>query len=387
MSSSDIAASSMIRPSKALASKSGQRHLFGPWLDFLGLGGLSLALMPIMAALPAETYRESVYGFTMLLAIVINHPHFAHSYQIFYRDFARKAFRGDNINLRMRYIAAGIVVPILLVLFFAMCIWQGDVRLLGYAANIMAFLVGWHYVKQGYGMLMVDAVLKRRFFPESDKRVFLANGYIVWAATWLKANSTIHERQLWGLHYYSFDIPAWISDVAVAAAVVAGAATVYVLMCRWKANGGSLPYTGVVAYLVTLYAWMLFVEISPLWLLVVPALHSLQYLVVVYRFQANMETAAPDAAAPPRAKSLQRLRMSRTGERLLGFALAGFFLGLIGFYGAPILLQRLVPVAPDVFGTGLFLFVFWIFINVHHYFLDNVMWRRENPEARQFLFS
>ena len=34
----------------------------------------------------------------------------------------------------------------------------------------------------------------------------------------------------------------------------------------------------------------------------------------------------------------------------------------------------------------MFLFVFWIFINVHHYFLDNVMWRRENPDTKKYLF-
>jgi hypothetical protein len=35
----------------------------------------------------------------------------------------------------------------------------------------------------------------------------------------------------------------------------------------------------------------------------------------------------------------------------------------------------------------MFLFVFWICINVHHYFLDNVMWRRENPDTRKYLFG
>jgi hypothetical protein len=31
--------------------------------------------------------------------------------------------------------------------------------------------------------------------------------------------------------------------------------------------------------------------------------------------------------------------------------------------------------------------MFWIFINVHHYFLDNVMWRRENPDTGKYLFG
>ena len=39
------------------------------------------------------------------------------------------------------------------------------------------------------------------------------------------------------------------------------------------------------------------------------------------------------------------------------------------------------------FGPSLFLFMFYIFINIHHYFLDNVMWRRGNPDVQQYIFS
>jgi hypothetical protein len=31
--------------------------------------------------------------------------------------------------------------------------------------------------------------------------------------------------------------------------------------------------------------------------------------------------------------------------------------------------------------------MFYIFINVHHYFLDNVMWRRGNPDVQQYIFG
>ncbi|TIN05254.1 MAG: hypothetical protein E5Y14_33750, partial [Mesorhizobium sp.] len=69
----------------------------------------------------------------------------------------------------------------------------------------------------------------------------------------------------------------------VFAAAASTAATVVMLINRWRKHGGTLPYNGVVAYVVSLYAWILFVRINPLWLLVVPALHSLQYLAVVWR--------------------------------------------------------------------------------------------------------
>ena len=74
-------------------------------------------------------------------------------------------------------------------------------------------------------------------------------------------------------------------------------------------------------------------------------------------------------------------------ERLGAFVLSGLLLGFIGFWGLPLLLDATVPYDRALFGNTMFVFVFWIFINVHHYFLDNVMWRRENPDTRKHLFG
>ena len=40
-----------------------------------------------------------------------------------------------------------------------------------------------------------------------------------------------------------------------------------------------------------------------------------------------------------------------------------------------------------VFGATLFLFIGWTFINIHHYFIDNVIWRCDTPEARRYPFT
>ncbi|TIP55617.1 MAG: hypothetical protein E5X68_35700, partial [Mesorhizobium sp.] len=87
---------------------------------------------------------------------------------------------GYDKSLQLRYIFAGVIVPVIMALFFAYGAATSNTRLLGFAANAMFFFVGWHYVKQGYGMLMVDAVLKRKFFDDRDKKVLLVNSYAVW---------------------------------------------------------------------------------------------------------------------------------------------------------------------------------------------------------------
>ncbi|MER9139825.1 hypothetical protein NKI20_26870 [Mesorhizobium sp. M0830] len=369
----------------ASVSVAPQKYLFGPFIDFFMLGGSALLILPVLYFVPLK-YEGLVALTAFLLSHLINQPHFAHSYQIFYRNYARKV-RGDGYDrsLQLRYIFAGIVVPLIMAAFFAYGAVTGNARLLGYATNAMGFFVGWHYVKQGYGMLMVDAVLKRKFFSDQDKKVLRFNGYAVWLFAWLQTNAVITERQFWGLDYYTFAVPPWLLNIAVAVAAASSAATVVMFANRWRKHGGALPYNGVVAYVVTLYAWILFVTINPLWLLVVPALHSLQYLAVVWRYQTNVERDRADAARDPGFKVLSILGpLYRL--RVLIFIVAGTILGALGFWLVPMALTALVPYDKQVLGSSLFLFIAWIFINVHHYFLDNVMWRRGNPEVSKYLF-
>ncbi|CDX54605.1 conserved membrane hypothetical protein [Mesorhizobium plurifarium] len=361
------------------------RYLFGPVADFLMLGGSAFLILPALFFVPHE-YEGSLAATMVVVAYLVNYPHFAHSYQIFYRNFGRKA-RGDGYDrsLQLRYIFAGVIVPAIMVLFFAYGAATSNTRLLGFAANAMFFFVGWHYVKQGYGMLMVDAVLKRKFFDNRDKKVLLANSYAVWILAWLQTNMAVTAGQYYGLQYYTFAAPSWITDIVLAAAVASTAATLLMLASRWRKNGGGLPYNGIVAYVASLYLWILIARINPLWLLVVPALHSLQYLAVVWRYQTNVERDVLDAARDQEPKILSVLG-PRYKLRVWGFIIGGAALGYLGFWLIPFMLTALVPYDKQVLGSSLFFFIVLVFINVHHYFLDNVMWRRGNPEVSKYLF-
>ena len=364
-----------------------KRYLFGPVVDFFCLGGVSVLVLPLLLLVPAAQYELQFSSFMLLLANFINHPHFAHSYQLFYRGFRSKAFTRElGAGMQARYLFSGVGVPLLLVCFFAFCILRGDVKLLGQGGNIMALFVGWHYVKQGYGMLMLDAALKRNFFKETDKKILLVNSYAVWIAAWLSANAYVASRQLAGLQFYTFDFPPPIVVAAQLAALATSAAAVWAILRHWRASR-SLLLNGIMAYVVSLYAWLLFVRINPLWIIVVPALHSLQYLIVVWRFELNVgksETARDGAAGQ---SALGRLLGGELAAHLVLFAVGGLSLGFVGFWGLPMLLNMYMPYDQALFGGALFVFVSWIFINVHHYFIDNVMWRRENPDTRRFLFS
>lgn len=348
------------------------RYLIGPLADFLLLGGGSIIILALVPFIwPKEADIAVVATTMLLLANLINHPHFANSYQLFYRDFRRRAF-GDKFPtaLRRKYFFAALVVPIFLAVFLSYGVITRNPDLLGWSTNLMFFLVGWHYVKQGYGMLMVDSVLKEKFLNASEKKILLWNAYTVWITSWLALNRNFTKIDYWELNYYTFSIPNEVFFPSVALTVLTTIFVGSVLIRKIQRERSAAPISGIVAYVVSLYIWLF--ATHPAMLLIIPAFHSLQYLAVVWRYRLNVEKS--NTGSRPIWKSFSL------------FLFVGFILGYIGFWLAPEWLNENVSYDRSIFGGSLFLFLFWTFINVHHYFLDNVMWRKENPDTRQFLF-
>ena len=363
-----------------------QRALFRPGVDFLLLGGGSLVVLAALAAFfpRDEGARAALAALMLWLAHVVNHPHFAHSYQIFYADFARKAFSPDSA-LRHRYRLAGVLVPLLMVVYFAVSLGLGSPELLGLAANVMYFTVGWHYAKQGYGILMVDAAKQGVRFGAAERRRLLWNTHLVWVTLWLAANDALSAKEFWGLTYYTLDLPDLALHAMFALVALSTLAVARDLFVRWRAGREPMPWNGLVAYACAVYIWLGVARYDPILLLVVPFFHSLQYLAVVWRFQVNVEHTRRAGAPAPTSPSPWRALLAPW--RLARFAVVGALLGAAGFWVAPVTFDTLAGYDQAVFGTTLFLFIGWTFINIHHYFLDNVIWRRENPEVRRYLFA
>ena len=368
-----------------------RRHLYTGWADFLVLGGGSWIVMGALAAFyPGDKESRLALAAVMLfVAHFVNHPHFAHSYQIFYAGFLRKAFAfGADDALGRRYRFAGVMVPAMLIAFFAVTLFQGSAALLGLAANAMFFTVGWHYAKQGFGILMLDAAYKGVAFDARERRNLLVNTHLSWVTFYLWTNNAVAAKYHWGLAYYAFDTPdplLWTMAALTAASLV----VVALDMLRKWALGRILPLNGVIAYVSSVYVWLVLARFDPILMLVVPAFHSLQYLGVVWRRQINVEGAsARERTGDARAGTSPAVRwLQSTPFALARFAVVGGLLGVVGFWWAPEFLDAHAGYDQALFGATAFLFMGSTFINIHHYFIDAVIWRRENADTRRYLFE
>lgn len=356
-------------------------HIHSAALDFLLLGGGSIPVLAAVVMLADAESRPAILVTVLVLSQFLNNPHFMHSYQIFYDAFGRKLRTGPQ-GLRVRYAVAGILVPALLVGWFALSAILADPALMGRAVNVMLFLVGWHYVKQGYGIFVVESVFQRRFLSETEKTVLRWNGYLAWLFSWVVGNLVVQRLTMQEVQYVTLGLPEWLAWVTGGLALVAGAATAVLLVRR--ALAGRMAWAGMFGYLSAVYVWLVLAMFEPMLVLLGPAFHSLQYLAVVYRYELN-RTAKTEGE--PVALFSGLLRLSAARAQFWKFVVLGVLAGTLAFHIVPEMLDAAIAYREDLFGPSMFVFMFFTFINVHHYFMDNVMWRKENPDVKEHLFS
>ena len=356
-------------------------YLHSPLIDFLCLGGGSMPVLIATVLLFGKQHEAAILVTVSILAVFLNNPHFMASYQIFYDRFAEKVSDRDS-PLRLRYWFAGVIVPAAMVVYFATSVISVEPAMIGRAVNVMFFLVGWHYVKQGYGVLIVESVLQRSFFSDNEKTILRWNGLAAWIFSWVYANRLIDTSEFKGFEYVSLGIPVEAAWVTGAVALALGAAMLAVLARR--AAAGRLPLNGTCGYLAAVYFWMALAYYNPMFLLLGPAFHSLQYLAIVSRYQLNKSEAEHGDGPVQLLNGMLEVTAAQAG--LIRFVFIGMIAGALAFIAVPVALDWAIAYKEELFGPSMFLAMFVVFINIHHYFLDNVMWRKENPDIKANLF-
>ena len=348
-------------------------------VEFLAVGGGTLLLFPLAWLLRHSVgldTAEYAVGFTMFHAAhFINDPHFSVTYLLFYGD-ARQRLVDVKLSRaqRTRYWVAGVVVPLLLGVWAACALMFRAATMLGWMIELMFLLVGWHYVKQGFGVLTVLSARRGVSFDAPDRIVILTHCFAAWAFAWSNPARGSGEFEEKGVTYWSVAHPAWFEILTALILFVSTIALVVTLWRKWRRDG-SLPWTPLVSFLVTIWLWTIYTSVDPLMRYVIPALHSIQYLYFVWlmkRNEARAKEAAPTFGPPVATK----ISMLAGGALLLGWFL---------FRGAPAVMDASIDLgltSQSSLGTTPFFAAFFVVVNIHHYFMDYVIWRRDNPTTK-----
>jgi hypothetical protein len=337
------------------------------------LGGLSILFMAacwLFIDKGVSVYNISQIAFTA--AFVANHPHFASSYMLLYSDF-----RG-NITKNLKYFWAAVLVPAILFGYLIYCLIAQRSDLLGYSVNAMFFLVGWHYVKQIFGVIVVTSALKKYFYSKNERNIILLNLFSIWGISFFSSQTYTGTFDFYGIKYDSlgFD-PLWLQASYTIFAL--SLLTLLAVHIKKFINDGTLPVSSAIVAMLSLYAWYLPVFSHPHFAYLIPFFHSIQYLVFVWFFKKNQVKAnlqEHDGATHRREWIRQ----------FCGYIAISLLLGALFFEFIPKNLDKIYHFSDAGLGANPILVVFLLFINIHHYFIDNVIWKSANPEVKKHLF-
>jgi hypothetical protein len=367
--------------------RSPARRALSSALEFSMVGGATLLLLPLCA------WYRSVFGLDageLLMgalafhaASLINDPHFSVTYLLFYRDVRARAFGAVySPRQRARYWFAGAVVPVALAVWSAFAIATDSAPALGVLIQLMFVLVGWHYVKQGFGVLMVLSARRGVVWTAGERRVLLLHCLVGWAYAWASPFDPGTGSVVNGVLYTTLPHPPGLELATQVAFFSSGLAALLMLARKWRRDSRLPPLAPLTGLLISVWLWTVYTRLDPLLMYWIPALHSLQYLYFVGLLERN---AALEAAGPPSFKG-------NAGQKLTLVALTAVALGWFLLRGMPAWLDEalVLPASSDLaemaaIGPTPYLAAITALVNIHHYFMDSVIWRREHPETRHLL--
>jgi len=374
------------------------------FLDFWLLGGASLLVWLVMMSLQGfraswaidQHFKNLTYT-AASLSLLINYPHFLVSYKLAYR-------RGRPFVLSHWYQL--IAVPLALLAIFAVAfaaydVPVGQVPLLaplaqalgGWAGagsvlsgprlgdllftgvfNVMLLTVGWHYTKQVFGCMMVYAYFDGYKLTQAQRDLTKRALLTIWVMNFVYTNIGGAQNVFSQFKYYSLDLPDVFGPLSQLL-VLGGLGLVIwkVFYANYRERRGehsAVPSLNMLVPFAALYVWwMPQTRQYEFYFLLTPMFHSLQYLAFVYKMEDTRLRGEPH-------------RELKATLLVSGLVLAGWL--------AFELLPNTLDTALGTFAAWNMFFFFtaaMLFINVHHYFIDNVLWRFKDPEIRAYLLS
>ncbi len=345
-----------------------EKAVLSPYWDLLLTGGLSVALMSCFTAYLVfltsfESYSKGTINFVDLVVLqaLINWPHFMASYKQLYCSRSQIT----------RYPTASLTVPCILILFCVAGWVLNDAGQLSLGVNkniayffwmFSAFYLAWHYTGQTWGMIAVFSKLSGLKIKEKEKRVLRLGlkSLIVWHIVW----GIQGLPRLSGLSLIQSGPAMLVVNCLAVASFVAGLLVFHRILKR----SPTLDPRVFVPWL-TVYLWYLVLFLEPGAYIYVQLSHALQYLIFPVRIEINKSQKQAEG----------KLDLPRLLVRFSLYYTTLVVSGLLIFY----LPDVLIGAPQSIMTIGGMLA---IAVNIHHYYVDSVIWKLRSGSVRDELF-
>lgn len=365
------------------------RALISRMTDFWLLGGISFIAWGF-AQTAAHFYNmnsafdRQVGNWPYLfsgLSLICNHPHFISSYRIAY---------GNGVKRITSHWFTLIAVPVtLFALFYAAYFissknavnneWFAQTfssvpgfsslvanvdpgaELLRWGVWSMWLLVGWHYAKQIYGVMLRYASYDRYSLSPVQRQIlrYCLLSVVPTSFIGLAMQAGGYSSMFQDLMMSPFVIPAAAYTVCSYLSLFSVAVFTGCLIQNYIRDR-SLPSINFMTPFVAFYLWW-FPGLwpQPFAMIMIPFFHSLQYLPFAYR-------RIEDELNEKKRKNISTTLMMN----IVGMLIVGFFM----FDLLPVFLDEQLQ-TKFVLGSSFFMISIIVFLNVHHFFIDASIWR------------
>lgn len=333
-------------------------YLISPFIDFMMLGGAAL-ITYIFILIFGLTSQFDIVFWMFFLAFFVNSPHFIISYQIFYKSFSRKM----GLN---KYSFVGVIIPILIFFLIFFGILYDSKKIFTFLLLCMFFLVGWHYIKQSYGCFILYSSGNKVYYNEIERNLIKYSLYPLWIGSFLNIFSDNKFNNYWGLEYGFSNIlieySLFIKILSVSGIIV----FLYVIINNFYKKK-QLPNLIALTPILIGYVWLSPIFLNDIYFYMIPFFHSLQYFLFSGTYTYN------------------EIKNEQSGVKgWIKWWGVAFIFGALSFEILPTYLDQTLS-HNSLVSKHIFLISFIFFINIHHYFIDSVIWKGGNMDVRNNL--
>lgn len=328
-------------------------YFVNAWVDFALIGGASLITYLAMNHFSPPGRSPGVISLAATLAWIVNWPHFsATNFRLYHST--------SNIA---QYPMTAIVIPIL-VLAGVVASLTSPEAIAPFFVKLYSVWSPYHFSGQTLGISLIYARRAGLKIEKPQRTVLSAFIFGTYALLMARGETGTSGFNYFGVSYPSLGLPQWVPDMAAKWLWVTG--TLIVLyVARWCYQNRRILPPIVLLPAATQFAWFVVGPSIENFSEFVPLFHSLQYLLIAWSVQLK--------------EKMDEENLRPSWGYVLGesarWGLANIAGGALLFYGLPRFFAH--------FGYDLNLCTAVIFsaIQIHHFFVDGVIWKLKNSRV------